>query len=127
VQTSGSTRNDFTNPLEYVVTAEDESFNTYIVSVEEEIGFTSYGFEQLVPPVYATISGHDLTLQVLPGTPVDSLYASFVTTDHNPTVKIGGVLQTSGITLNDFSGPVTYTLEADGKAVDYTVRVGVIK
>ncbi len=28
---------------------------------------------------------------------------------------------------NDFSGPVTYTLEADGKAVDYTVRVGVIK
>ena len=127
VQVSGSTRNDFTNPIEYVVTAEDESISTYTVTVEEEIGFTSFGFEQLVPPVYATISGYDLNLQVLSGTPVDSLYASFETTDHNPTVKIEGVLQTSSITLNNFSAPVTYTLETDGKSVDYTVRVGLIK
>jgi hypothetical protein len=116
-----------------LVTAQTGAATTYISTVfsnpetGKEIGFTSYGFEQLVPPVYATISGHDLTLQVLPGTPVDSLYASFVTTDHNPTVKVGGASQTSGVTLKDFSGPVAYTLEADGKAVDYTVRVGVIK
>jgi hypothetical protein len=127
VQVSGSSRNDFSDPISYIVTAEDESSTTYIVSVEEEIGFTSYGFEQLVPPVYATISGHDLIIQVLEGTPVDSMYASFVTTNHNPTVKIGDIVQESGVTLNNFTGPVTYTLEADNKSVDYTIRVTIIK
>ncbi len=127
VQTSGSSRNDFSDPVSYTVTAEDESATTYMVTVEEEIGFISYGFEQLVPPVYATLSGYDLTIQVLEGTPVDSMYASFVTTDHNPTVKIGDIAQESGITLNDFSGPVTYTLVADNKSVNYTIRVTVIK
>lgn len=127
VQVSGSSRNDFTDPVEYVVTAENESINTYTVIVEEEIGFLSFGFEQLVPPVYASISGYDLNVQVLQGTPVDSLVTSFVTTSHNPTVKIGDVVQTSGVTLNDFSSPVTYTLETDSKSVDYTIRVTVIK
>ena len=50
-----------------------------------------------------------------------------MTTGHNPVVKIGEVVQESGITLNDFSAPVVYTLEADGKTVQYTVRVSVIK
>jgi hypothetical protein len=127
VQTSGTTRNDFTDPVEYVVTAEDGSFNVYTVIVEEEIGFLSFGFEQLIPPVYAEISGYNLTAEVLPGTPVDSLYASFVTTSHNPVVKIGDVVQVSGVTLNDFSSPVVYTLEAEGRSVNYTVRVTKIK
>jgi len=127
VQVSDGSRNDFTDPVEYVVTAEDESTRTYTVTVEEEIGFLSFGFEQLVPPVYATISGHNLTVNVLPGTPIDSLVASFVTTGHNPTVKIGDVEQTNGVTVNDFSNPVTYTLEADNKSVEYTVRVTIIK
>ena len=127
VQVSGSSRNDFSGPVEYVVTAEDESTKTYTVTVEEKIGFHSFGFEQLIPPVYASISGYDLNVNVLQGTPVDSLVASFVTTSHNPTVKIGDVVQTSGVTLNDFSNPVVYTLEADNKSVDYTIRVTVIK
>jgi hypothetical protein len=127
VQVSGSSKNDFTDPVEYVVTAEDETFNTYTVIVEEEMGFLSFGFEQLVPAVYANISGYNLSVKVLQGTPVDSLVASFVTTSHNPTVKIGDVVQTSGITLNDFTDPVTYTLETEDKSVDYTITVTVIE
>jgi hypothetical protein len=127
VQVSGSTKNDFTDPVEYVVAAEDESTNTYTVIVEEQIGFLSYGFEHLVPPVYADISGYHLSVKVLQGTPVDSLVATFVTTSHNPTIKIGDVLQTSGVTENDFSNPVTYTLETAEKSVDYTVTVTIIK
>ncbi len=126
-QFSGSTRNDFTDPVTYTVTAEDGTFKTYLVTVLEEIGFTSFGFEQLMPPVYAFSSGFDLTVQVLPGTPVDSLYATYITTNHNPAVKIGDVVQESGVTLNDFSSPVVYTLEADGKTVQYTVRVSILK
>ena len=127
VQVSGSTKNDFTGPVEYVVAAEDESTNTYTVIVEEQFGFLSYGFEQLVPPVYAEISGYHLSVKVLQGTPVDSLVASFVTTSHNPTVKIGDVVQTSGVTINDFTNPVTYTLETGEKSVDYTITVTIIQ
>lgn len=127
VQVSGSTKNDFTGPVTYVVTAEDESTNTYMVIVGEQIGFLSFGFEQLIPPVYAEISGYNLSVKVLEGTPVNSLVASFVTTSHNPTVKIGDVVQTSGVTMNDFTSPVTYTLETDDKSVDYTVTVTIIR
>jgi hypothetical protein len=127
VQVSGSSKNDFTDPVEYVVAAEDESTNTYTVIVEEEMGFLSFGFEHLVPPVYASISGYDLTVKVLQGTPIDSLIASFVTTSHNPTVKIGDVVQTSGVTLNDFTHPVTYKLETVDKSVNYTIIVTVIQ
>jgi len=114
------------DPVEYVLTAEDGSTNTYTVIVEEEIGFLSYGFEQLLPPAYASISGNDLTVKVLEGTPVDSLYASFVTTAHNPTVKIGDDVQVSGVSLNDFTNPVVYTLDDGNKSVNYTVTVMVI-
>jgi hypothetical protein len=127
VQVSGSSKNDFTDPVEYVVTAEDESSNTYTVIVEEEMGFLSFGFLQLVPPVYADISGYDLSVKVLKGTPVDSLVATFTTTSHNPAVKIGDVIQNSGITLNDFTSPLTYTLETTGKSVEYTITVTVIE
>lgn len=127
VQISESTRNDYSNPVVYTVTAEDGSVNIYTVTVEEEIGFLSYGFEQLVPPVYAVVDGHNLNVSVLKGTPLDSLYASFTTTEHNPTVKIAEQVQVSGLTLNDFSAPLSYTLEADGKTVEYVVKVTVIK
>lgn len=127
IQTSESTRNDFTAPVVYTVTAEDGSTNIYTVTVVEEIGFLSFGFQQLVPPVYATVDGYDLNVNVLNGTPTDSLYASFTTTAHNPTVKIGDLVQESGLSLNNFSSPLTYTLEADGKTVQYTVKVSVIK
>lgn len=127
VQISESTRNDYSNPVVYTVTAEDGSVNIYTVTVEEEIGFLSYGFEQLVPPVYAVVDRHNLNVSVLKGTPLDSLYASFTTTEHNPTVKIAEQVQVSGLTLNDFSAPLSYTLEADGKTVEYVVKVTVIK
>ncbi|MEN8156840.1 MAG: hypothetical protein ABFS10_07810 [Bacteroidota bacterium] len=127
VQISGSTANDFTAPVTYTVTAEDGSVQTYTVIVVEEVGFLSFGFEQLVPPVYATISGYELNLKVLEGTPVSTLSATFTTTSHNPVVKIGSVVQVSGVTVNDFSSPVTYTLEAGDQSVDYTVSLTVIK
>lgn len=38
-------------------------------------------------------------------------------------VTVDGIEQESGVTAQDFSKPVTYTLDADGETVNYTVNV----
>jgi hypothetical protein len=48
--------------------------------------------------------------------------AAFTTT--GAAVSVGGVIQTSGVTSNDFTNPVTYRVTAaDGSWQDYTVTV----
>jgi len=58
------------------------------------------------------------------GTGVSSLTATFTTTGMN--VRVGSTVQVSGVTVNDFSSPVGYTVMAeDGTTVNYTVIVTV--
>lgn len=52
-----------------------------------------------------------------------ALVADFAVAD-GVTVTVGGVEQTSGVSVQDFSRPVVYTLtNSDGDSVDYTVSV----
>lgn len=58
------------------------------------------------------------------GTSKVGLVATFSTT--GASVKVGTTLQTNGITANDFSGTVLYTvIAADGTSVNYAVTVTV--
>ena len=51
-----------------------------------------------------------------------SLVVSFV--HEGVAVTVGGALQTSGVTANDFSKPLTYTIETkDGRKINYEVSV----
>lgn len=74
--------------------------------------------------VSATIDETAKTISVVvPAlTDVSALAATFTTT--GVTVKVGLVAQTSGVTLNNFSSPVVYTVTAqDGSTANYTVTV----
>ncbi len=63
-----------------------------------------------------------ITVTVPNGTNLSALVATFVTTGMR--VNVGTTPQTSGITANNFSTPVTYTvMAADGSAASYTVTV----
>lgn len=74
--------------------------------------------------VEANISGGSITATMPPGTSVTNLVASFMTT--GSSVSVNGTTQTSGTTVNDFTGPVTYTVTAaDGSTRDYLVNVTV--
>ena len=55
----------------------------------------------------------------------DALKSLVVTFTHEGVfVTVGGVQQTSGVTANDFSKPLTYTVETkDGQRMDYLVKV----
>jgi hypothetical protein len=125
-QQSGVTINDFTEKLAYLVTAEDGSTRSYLVSVKEapspEKALTSFGF--LTPGcVVAVDDGQSAIHARAPlSTDLTSLVAVFSTT--GVRVEVAGRPQESGVTPNDFSLPVTYRVIAeDRSSVTYTVRV----
>ncbi len=71
----------------------------------------------------ATINGTNVTIFLPPGTPPKGLIASFGLSG-NATVAIGGAAQQSGMTANDFTQPVTYTVKTPGGvAQNYTVQL----
>ncbi len=130
---ASGTAADFTNPVQYTVTALDGSTREYTVSVSSSaspvktidsfsfsaannpaLSFDAFaGIDEANKRVYATVPFN---------TDVTALRASFGIT--GKTLSIAGSIQTSGSTLNDFSSPVTYTVTAeDGTGVDYQVIV----
>jgi hypothetical protein len=129
-QVSGRTANNFEHPVEYVVDLADGSAVTYVVyvSVAPPLGhaksFSTFSFQE--PSVAATIDepSHAIGAVVPRGTDVSSLVAVFATT--GVLVTVDDTEQKSGVTINDFTDPVTYTVTAeDGSTARYVVSVAV--
>ncbi|MBN2158218.1 MAG: hypothetical protein JW807_02395 [Spirochaetes bacterium] len=124
VQESGVTANDFTDPVVYRVTAEDGSSQDYTVQVRMLSPYkdiTAFS----ISGANVTIIGTNITAYLPNGTDATSLVASFTTTGQSVTV--GGVVQESGVTANDFTEAVVYTVHAeDGSTKDYTVTVSLV-
>jgi hypothetical protein len=90
---------------------------------------TSFSFRTAQNPglaadATATVSGSTITVDVPHGTDVTHLVATFAAqADH---VLVGSVTQTSGVTANNFTSPVTYdAVAADGTKQSFTVTVNV--
>jgi hypothetical protein len=131
VQTSGETPNNFTNPVVYTVTAENSTTQTYTVTVAKAPGssakdITSFSFQGLLPPVAGVIDGNNISLTVPYNTPLTALVATF-TNSLLSTVTVNGAPQTSGVTTNNFTIPLTYVVKAeDNSTKSYTVTVSVV-
>lgn len=124
VQVSSETPNDFTTPVVYTVTAEDNSTQDYVVTVtvvpSPQKEFTAFSLDETA----GTINEAEKTIAVdLPaGTDISALIATFTTT--GVSVKVGPTFQASGQTENNFTNPVVYTVTAaDTTTQDYTVTV----
>jgi hypothetical protein len=79
-------------------------------------------FSIVSPPATGSIVGTSIAVTVPFGTNV--LVAQFTT--NGVSMRVGAVLQTSGVTSNDFSSPVTYTVTAaDSSTTNYAVTVTV--
>jgi hypothetical protein len=123
---------DFTNPVEYTITAEDGSIEKYTVTVvvsteiiikkSSEKLITAFRFNALSPNVIAkTIDNENKTISIeVPyGINVASLSPSVSISD-KATVK------PYSDTLQNFTNPVAYTVTAeDGSTATYTVTVTV--
>lgn len=130
-QLSGITTNDFTNPITYKITAEDGiTVQDWIVTVSvaeaDQPMMLSYGFgtppqtsEAIIDPVTQTVD-----IKVEYGTDVTELVASF-SLPEGASATVGGADQQSGITANNFTNPVTYSITAaDGTTIlEWVVNV----
>lgn len=135
IQVSGVTPNDFTNPVTYIVTAEDSTTRSYVVTVtvapNPAKDITAFKFEAalnsgagLTSDCVGIISGSDISLTVPYGTSVTALVATFTTT--GVEVRVGATVQESGVTPNDFTNSVMYiVVAADSTTKVYTVNVTV--
>ena len=126
-QQSGVTENNFTGNVIYKVVSCDETFEqNYTVSTtitggdsKDIIGFS---FNDFTDAIYAgTIDGTDINFTLPSGTNLTRV-ATFSTTTVNE-VTVNGTAQYSGVTSNDFSGDLTYIVNAcDLSTKNYTVH-----
>ncbi len=135
-QISGTTVNDFSNPVTYTVIAEDgtsiEYTITVIIALNPAKDITAFIFpedlnsSELSADVTADIDDSVITVKVPYISDVadllDSLVAEFTTTGSR--VAVDGTVQNSGITSNDYASTVEYKVTAeDGSEKVYDVNV----
>jgi hypothetical protein len=94
-----------------------------IAETSRQKSILAFNFNNLTPPVIGQIIGTDISLVVRVGTDITAL-AAFFTLSPLAKVYVGVIEQTSGVTPNNFTNPITYTVEAeDGSTLDYIVHV----
>lgn len=126
-QMSGSSANDFSATVTYIVVAQNTDFsNTYTVNVQTAANtaceLLTYGIE--TPASTGTITGPNVDVIVPYGTPVENLIALFTVSD-NASVSVLSNAQTSGVSANDFTNAVTYVVTAENTAFSKTYTVSV--
>lgn len=93
-----------------------------ILSSAKEI--TDFRFNLGETPNIGSIDGNEITIAIPPGTNAQNLIATFAASAKS-RVLVNGVEQQSGVSRNDFTVPVPYTVVAeDGSQQVYTVRLG---
>ena len=125
-QVSGTTSNNFTSPVTYTVTAGDNSTAAYIATVVVATASSKALTSFSLNGTFGTINETAKTISVAmgSGTAVNSLIATYNST--GTSVTVGGTAQVSGITMNNFTNPVAYTVvAADASTTAYMVTVTV--
>ncbi|WP_189012324.1 S-layer homology domain-containing protein [Paenibacillus marchantiophytorum] len=128
VQTSGSTAQDFTQPIMYTVVADDGSSRNYLVTVQiqrvlsKAKEFTYFALASLPATGIIDESSKTISITVPYGTNRAALVPVFVTTGY--MVQIYGQQQISGEEARNFTTPIIYTVLDEGlEDQDYLVTV----
>ncbi|MFO7789814.1 MAG: T9SS type A sorting domain-containing protein [Bacteroidales bacterium] len=89
-----------------------------------ETDFLTYSIPEEIGPADIDDVAHTIDVDVPFGTDVTSLVATF-TLSEGATAEVSGVSQTSGMSANDFTDPVVYTVTAEDGSTsqDWTVTV----
>ena len=131
-QVSGTTANNFTSDVVYVVTAEDGSTANYTISVSVTVSSSAKDISAFALMVGSTLKSAAITdtaiaLTVPYGTAVNALVASFTLSHATAVARVGATTQVSATTANDFTAPVSYVVTAqDNSTKTYTVTVTVL-
>ena len=123
VQESGIDNVDFTSSVIYLVTAEDGTTSQqWAVSIEKDappvFEFLTFSVPNQVLSSTINSEQRTVTNQVPFKADRSALIADFTLTN-GAEARVGSIVQTSGITSNDFSNPVTYILTDPDQTVTY--------
>lgn len=127
-QTSGSSEQDYTNPVAFVVTSQTgDVTKTYTVTIttlanteSHFVTFVLAGADGVIDTELNTIA-----VETPLGTNLASLAPTF-TVSEQATVFVGSTEQTSAVTLQDFSSAIVYRVVAgDESYTDYTITATV--
>lgn len=108
------------------VIAQNKSEKNYTLNITDQDPFTKFTFLGLIPAPVGIIdkAAKTIIVSVLNGTDISNLVAKWEGTSGD--VKISGVSQSNGITHNNYTNPVSYTLYKGATLADtYTVIVNV--
>ena len=128
LQQSGVTQNDFTNSVIYTIHAENAETQTWTVNVTEEQlndqnDILTFSFPEQTANAVINSTNKTVDIQVANGTILTNLVASF-TLSAGATAYIGETEQQSGVTENDFTNSVIYTIQAEnGETLTWTINV----
>jgi len=117
---------DFTSPVIYTVYAQDASTKEYTIYVTKNNSTQKdiISFQIAGQSSQTIIDEDNLTINfnVLFNTDLKSTIATFVSTGIK--VEVDGVVQTSGVSINNFTNPLTYIVTAEDETTKtYTVIV----
>ncbi|MDD4516678.1 CotH kinase family protein [Massilibacteroides sp.] len=104
------------------ISCSDDSEDEELSSVAQIDSFTfePKSNKEIIVTSPGRMSGSDISISIPNGVSPTAFVATF--TYSGKSVKVGDVEQVSGVTKNDFSKPVVYTVTAtDGTTVNYTV------
>lgn len=127
LQVNGETSNDFSSPVMYNVTAEDETVRAYTVTVVKApssqkviSSFTLNGTEGVIDQTTGAI-----TVALPPKSSLKDKTAFFSAICSK--IEVNGAVQKSGETVNNFTNPLVYAVTAeDGSSRNYTVTAAVL-
>ncbi len=126
VQVSGTTANDFTSTVTYLITAMDltttKDWKVTVTAPNTAAEIATFSIPAEVGS--STITADSVKVQLPYGSSLTDLVASF-TLSAGATAKVGSVTQVSGTSANDFTSTVTYVITAQDLTTtkDWTVMV----
>ncbi|MBN1144704.1 MAG: T9SS type A sorting domain-containing protein [Bacteroidales bacterium] len=91
--------------------------------VAEPFSITSFGFAEQTGPAFIDGQAGTVSIEVANGSDLSNLTATFLKTSDATVVYVGGTTQSSGVTANDFTSPLTYRLTNGMVARDWLVTV----
>jgi hypothetical protein len=127
-QISGQTKNNYSSPLTYTVTARNQTTQNFTVITNKGLSSSnsllSFSLTKSLGSEFYTgsIIGNSVTVYVPFGTDVSSLVGIF---SHNgKKAQVNGIDQVSGKNTQNFSSPVIYTILSEiGTSQSFSVKV----
>ena len=112
-------------PYTYIGDGNQNELSFWQATLNSEKEIASYSFSEQTDAATIDSDNHTVAIEVMFGTDVMNLVATF-TLSSGATASINSTNQESGVTSNDFSNLVTYTITAeDGTMQNWTVTVTV--